>query len=104
MTQELRRHKRIPLLLDVRWDSLSGNHTARTGDISLGGCYIESLAQVSLGENISFDVQLPTGRWMRLRGKVAYHLPHMGFGVRFTDLPDIERELLSQLIDFASYI
>ena len=102
MTHELRRYKRIPLLLEVRWESLSGNHTARTGDISLGGCYIESLGQVTLGEDISFDIKIPTGRWIRLRGKVAYHLPHMGFGVRFTALPEIERNMLEQVMDFAS--
>lgn len=101
---ELRRDKRIPLLLEVRLDSLSGNHTARTGDISLGGCYIETIAQVVAGERISFAVLLPTGRWIVLSGKVAYHLPHMGFGIQFTDMRETERNLLSQLIEFASHV
>lgn len=104
MTNELRRYKRVPLILEVRLESLSGNHTARTGDISLGGCYIESLGAVVPGEHISFAVQLPTGRWISLRGEVAYRLPNMGFGVRFTNIPEIERNMLAQLIDFASYI
>ena len=102
MTYKLRRYKRVPLPLEVRWESQSGNQTSRIGDISLGGCYIESLGHVTPGEHISFEVQIPTGRWIRLSGKVAYHLPNMGFGVRFTDIPEIERNLLAQLIDFAS--
>lgn len=99
-TPELRRDKRIPLLLEVRLDSLSGNHTARTGDISLGGCYIETLAHVTPSEKISFAVQIPTGRWIRLSGRVVYHLPYMGFGIQFTNLPETERNMLSQLIEF----
>lgn len=101
MTNELRRYKRVPLILEVRMESMSGKHTARTGDISLGGCYIESLGAVIPGEHISFDIQLPTGRWIRLRGEVAYHLTSMGFGVRFRDVPEIERNMLERLIDFA---
>lgn len=104
MINDLRRYKRVPLILEVRLESLSGNHTARTGDISLGGCYIESLGTVTPGEYIIFAVQLPTGRWIRLHGEVAYYLPNMGFGVRFTNIPEIERNMLAQLIDFASYI
>jgi hypothetical protein len=103
MTIELRRCKRVPLILEVRLESLSGNHTARTGDISLGGCYIESLCTVVMpGEDISFEVQLPSERWIRLRGEVAYHLSYMGFGVRFTDVSEFERNMLVQLIDSAS--
>jgi PilZ domain len=104
MANELRRYKRVPLILEVRLESLSGKHTARTGDISLGGCYIESLGAVMPGEHLSFAVQLPTGRWISFRGQVTYRLPNMGFGVRFTNIPEIERNMLSQLIEFASYI
>ena len=102
MTYKLRRYKRVPLPLEVRWEYESGNQKSRIGDISVGGCYIESLAHVRPDENISFEVQLPTGRWIRLSGKVAYHLPNMGFGAQFTDIPEIERNMLAQLIDFAS--
>ena len=99
MADDLRRSKRVPLILEVRLASVSGNQTARTGDISLGGCYIESLCAVTPGEPISFEVQLPSGNWIRLDGEVTYHFPNMGFGVRFTDLPQVERGLLSEVVD-----
>lgn len=104
MSNESRRYKRLPLILEVRLESLSGHHNARTGDISLGGCYIETLGTVKPGEHIGFDVQLPTGRWIRLGGEVVYYLSNMGFGVRFKDIPEIERKMLSQLIEFASEV
>ena len=99
MINDIRRNKRLPLLLEVRLESLSGNRTARTGDISLGGCYIESLSAVSSGERISFEIQLPSKDWIRLHGEVAYQFSHMGFGVRFTELAEAERNLLTELLD-----
>jgi hypothetical protein len=101
MAGERRSDERILLSLDVRWESLSGKHTARVSDISLSGCYIESLGQVTVGERISFEIHLPTGRWMPLRGEVVYHLPGLGFGVRFARLTTMERNLLAHVIDYA---
>ena len=96
--RERRRYPRVSLLLDVRWESLSGRHSARTTDVSLGGCYIESIGQVTVGEQIRFEIQLPTGRWMPLRGEVLYHHPNLGFGVRFIGLTEEEETLLARMI------
>jgi hypothetical protein len=101
MADEQRRDERIPLILDVRWEGLSGQYAARISDISLSGCYVESLGQVSIGEEVRFEVQLPTGRWMPLRGVVVHHLAHLGFGVRFANLTTMERNLLAHVIDYA---
>jgi len=101
MADERRRDERVPLLLDVRWEGLAGKHDARISDISLSGCYVESLGQVTVGEVIRFEIQLPTARWMPLRGEVVYHLPTLGFGVKFTSLTTMERNLLAHVIDYA---
>ncbi len=101
MADDRRSTERVPLSLDVRWESLSGKRTARISDISLSGCYIESLGQVTIGERLSFEIQLPTSRWMPLRGEVIYHHPSLGFGVRFENLTIMERNLLAHLIDYA---
>ncbi|PYS50974.1 MAG: hypothetical protein DMF68_05685 [Acidobacteria bacterium] len=99
---ENRRHERILLPLEVRWEGLSGKYNARLNDLSLGGCYVESLAQVSIGERIRFEIQLPTGRWMELHGEVIYHQPTLGFGVYFTKLSELEREMLTSVIEYGS--
>jgi hypothetical protein len=101
MADEHRRDERVSLVLDVRWEGLSGKYAARISDISLSGCYVESLGQVSVGEAVSFEIQLPTGRWMPLSGVVVHHLAHLGFGVQFTGLTMMERNLLAHVIDYA---
>lgn len=92
---------RVPLSLEVRWDSLSGRRSARISDISLTGCYVESLGQVTLGEQVRLEMQTPTGRWITLSGEVVHHDPNIGFGVRFASLSDLEHNILVHVIDYA---
>ena len=98
MRENTRRNERYPLPLEVYWESLSGKHEARISDISLGGCYMESLAQVIVGEEIQFEIRLPTGGRMPLRGKVIYHQPNLGFGVSFINLSIMARNVLTHVI------
>lgn len=98
---ERRIAERVPLSLEVRWDGLSGKRSARISDISLTGCYVESLGQVTLGEEIHLEIQTPTGRWITVSGEVAHRDPNMGFGVRFTSLSDLEHNMLIHVIDYA---
>jgi hypothetical protein len=100
MSEERRNQERVPLVLELRWESLSGKHTARISDMSMGGCYVETMGQVTMGEMIRFEVQLPTGRWMPLIGEVVYHLPGMGFGVRFKGLTESQQEMIASLLDY----
>ncbi|MBV9958284.1 MAG: PilZ domain-containing protein [Acidobacteria bacterium] len=100
MSEERRNHERVLLPLEVRWEGQSGRHTARISDISLGGCFIESLGQVSDGERIRFQIQMPTGNWMPLSGLVVYSYPNIGFGVRFREVSEAERDLLAGVIEY----
>ncbi len=101
MAEERRSQQRVPLVLDVRWQSLSGKHPARISDMSLSGCYIETMGQVSVGDVVRFEVQLPTGRWMPLIGEVVYHLPGMGFGLRFKMMTETQKSMVESLLDYA---
>lgn len=100
MGEERRTEERVPVLLDLRWQSLSGKHVARISDMSTSGCYVETMGQVTVGELIRFEVQLPTGRWMPLVGEVVYHLPGMGFGLRFRTLTESQKELVRSLLEY----
>lgn len=100
MAEERRGAERVPLMLELRWQSLSGKNTARISDMSLSGCYVETFAQVTVGELIRFEVQLPTERWMPLIGEVVYHLPAMGFGMRFKGLTEGQKEMIASLLDY----
>jgi c-di-GMP-binding flagellar brake protein YcgR len=102
MSSDRRRDERVSLPLEAQCEGMSGKYVARLSDVSLGGCYVESLASVSVGERIQFQIRLPTGRWLPLQGEVVYQQPTLGFGVRFTDLSEIEREMLAHIIEYGS--
>jgi c-di-GMP-binding flagellar brake protein YcgR len=99
--RDRRRNERVRLAVEVRWGGLSGRHTARLYDISLSGCYIESPGLTQSGECIPFEVQSPTGRWLQLQGEVVHSQTHMGFGVRFFELSELQRRGLALLIAYA---
>ena len=98
---ERRRDERVRFPLEVRWEGLSGGHTARVYDISLSGCYIETLGDVQTGERVSFEIQSPTGRWLQFEGRVVHHQRNMGFGLRLVNLSDARRDALSRLLEYA---
>jgi hypothetical protein len=95
---ERRSGKRWDVSLDAVWDGKSGNYTARITDLSDGGCYMDSLGDVTMGELVNLKLQLPSGEWLDLTGEVAHHTPPVGFGVRFLDLSE------QQLADLRSFI
>jgi hypothetical protein len=96
-----RRHKRVPIFLDVRWEGLSGHNTARITDLSLGGCYVETIGQSAQGEVIRFEIKLKDGSWLPVQGIVMYQFPLMGFGVRFTPLSVEAHNEIAALVESA---
>jgi c-di-GMP-binding flagellar brake protein YcgR len=97
VTDERRQYSRIPLLLTVIWEGAAGKYEARTSDISVGGCFVDSIGQVAAGEIISFKLQLPAGEWLNVQGEVKYPLPPAGFGVRFINLSEADQKRIELL-------
>ena len=96
--EDRREEERKNITLEARWEGGSGRHPARVSDISLGGCYMDSLGGVSVGEVVGVEIKLPDGSWLALRGTVAFHHPGLGFSVCFTFLTEEEQYQLSQLL------
>lgn len=95
-----RKSKRATVSLEARWEGLSGsNPQARVSDISLDGCFLETIGYASPDDQIQFSIQTSTGNWLQLRGEVVYTIPTMGFGLRFVSLTLSEREVLENLIE-----
>ena len=98
MPDERRRSQRKRLLLDARWESMANSHQARVDDVSLGGCFVDTLGRVELNEAVNLEIQLPSGEWLALQGHVASYQPGVGFGMSFTSLSKAETLALKRLI------
>jgi hypothetical protein len=100
--QDRRSEERVPLPLEVAWESDSGKqHSSRISDISMSGCYVESLGQITVGEMVRFKIELALGKWLPLSGVVVYLHPQIGFGVSFTTMTDGVKSQLANLIENA---
>jgi Tfp pilus assembly protein PilZ len=103
MSEERRKHNRVPTLIDLAWEGAAGKYEARTSDLSMGGCFIDTIAQVAVGEMIKFKLRLPAGDWIEMQGEVVYTQPSLGFGVRFTTISDYDRKRLKWLVKAEAY-
>ena len=67
--------------------------------ISLNECFVKSKAIVMEGQELYVRVWMPEHRWLRLSGRVKYHLDKVGFGVIFDEPPQEQLAELSGLIE-----
>lgn len=93
-----REHERYPHFIEIVLESASGKREARISDVSVGGCFIDSIAGVFVTEPVSFVVKADDGRIIEFAGEVTYIFPGIGFGVKFADLSEEAVEYLNQVI------
>ena len=98
MTQLLE-HDPVTVSFDVVWQGSSGKQDARMSEISMDGCFIDSITQGrTLGELVEFKVHLPTGPWISLQGELVNEDYPIGFGLRFSELGEDEKRLLAEVV------
>jgi hypothetical protein len=99
-TMDDRRSKpRLNVSLDAFWDADDERHSARVTDLSEGGCYLDTVGEVLIGEIVAFRVLLPDDDWLYLEGEVRHHRHSFGFGVQFVDLNSEQNEKLLRLLE-----
>jgi hypothetical protein len=98
MRIERRQHQRYPLVLEIRLPTVSGRHELRLSDLSIGGCFIDTIGQVAVGEQVSFEINLPAVQWVSFTGTVTHVQEGFGFGVRFAPLNADQEAAVNQVI------
>jgi hypothetical protein len=97
MTEDNREHERKSFLTEMVLECASGKRQVRVTDVSAGGCYVETIVAVQVGEEVKFDLTHPDGHFVSFTGEVAYHFEGLGFGVRFTNLNDEQKAFLYRI-------
>ena len=99
---ERRSKPRLAVSLEALWDRDSDNHPALVTDLSLGGCYLNTVGEAMRGETVCFRVLLPDGDWLYVEGEVRHHTRGLGFGVQFADLDPQQEEKIEWLLKIVS--
>jgi hypothetical protein len=96
--QDERRHyERTRLIIDVFFDGNDLTGVASTQDISPGGLYMTTKAEIPEGSLLMLRVPL-AGRDLVCNGEVVYSNPGRGVGVNFQGLSEDDRAYLEHAI------
>src|SRR5713101_6082020 len=92
---ERRQFDRSRLIVDVHFDGADSTGVASTKDISLGGLYMSTQAEIPVGAMLA--LRLPLGsEHVVVKAEVVYSNPGHGVGVRFQPLSDQARALMER--------
>ncbi|HYH87411.1 MAG TPA: PilZ domain-containing protein [Pyrinomonadaceae bacterium] len=94
---ERRQYERARLIIDVFFDGNDLTGVASTQDISPGGLYMNTQAEIPEGALLLLRVPL-AGRDLICNGEVVYSNPGRGVGVNFQGLSEEDRAFLEQAI------
>lgn len=95
---ERRTAPRMNVSLEAVWEGTAGRYVARVSDISLSGCYMDTIGESEVGALIGFRFQLPGGDWLSLRAQVVHYQRTVGMGLRFTSLTRDEETKIRELL------
>lgn len=97
MTRERRQHQRVVKLFEGRWQGASGSGECRIADLSVGGCFIQTLAMPAVGEKTVVTVRFGEHELV-FHGTILYVESGMGFAVQFQNTPKDELSNLARLV------
>lgn len=97
VTEEKRRAPRYPLIASAEVIELQtdAHLSARTSDLSLGGCYLDMPNSLPVGTEISLRI-VHSGVTFTALAVVAYCQPNMGMGIKFTNVQSDQYEILRE--------
>jgi c-di-GMP-binding flagellar brake protein YcgR len=98
MEHRRRAHRRIPAPLHASWNRGSEHRLARTVNLSLGGCFMESHEREPPAGRLRLQLHLPHNDLLWVSGEVAHFQPDRGFGVRFLDLTEEHERTLQRAL------
>lgn len=73
-------------------------NAARTTDLSLGGCYIDSVNPLPPGSLITIEL-VHKGESFHAMGQIVYSQPNMGMGIKFVEVKRETQEILVRWIE-----
>lgn len=95
MTRERRRTPRYQFIADaelVEIESGAKSHV-KTGDLSAGGCFLDTLNPLPEGSEIQVTITQANQRFLA-RGRVVFAFPSLGVGVVFTQVRSDQQIIL----------
>jgi c-di-GMP-binding flagellar brake protein YcgR len=100
MDSERRRAPRYPIIADAEVTEIANETklSARTSDLSAGGCFLDMLNPSPEGTEIAVRIS-HADTTFTARGRVVFLFPNMGMGVMFTSVPASQQAVLEKWLE-----
>jgi len=100
MDSERRRAPRYPIIADAEVTEIASDTelTAKTSDLSAGGCFLDMLNPSPEGTEILVRISHANSTFTAL-GRVVFLFPNMGMGVMFTSVDANQRAVLQKWLE-----
>jgi c-di-GMP-binding flagellar brake protein YcgR len=100
MDSERRRAPRYPIIADAEITEIASETklSARTSDLSVGGCFLDMLNPSPEGTEIAVRISHADATFTA-RGRVVFLFPNMGMGVMFTSVPASQQAVLEKWLE-----
>jgi hypothetical protein len=93
---ERRRHDRSRLIVDVFYDGNDATGVAATKDMSIGGFYMNTNANIPEGSLLLVRIPFGDGKQVVANAEVVFVNPERGLGLRFQGLSEENSELIEK--------
>jgi hypothetical protein len=94
--EERRHHDRSRLIVDVFYDGNDATGVAATKDMSIGGFYMNTNANIPEGSLLLVRIPFGDGKQVVANAEVVYVNPERGVGLRFQGLSEENSELIEK--------
>ena len=103
-SQERRRYPRVKSAIPLELHHLGNSAPVRvmTSEISLSGCYIETMFTLEIGTNLDLVLWVE-GRKILAKGVIATCYPQVGNGIDITEMDATDRAKLEAFIAKAAH-
>ena len=97
METDLRRSLRVPFVASAEVIDVDSNIrlAARTGDLSLHGCYLDMVNPLPQGTTVNVQIE-HRERKLGATAGVVYSVPHLGMGLVFRELDAVHAPTLEK--------
>jgi len=103
MESERRRAPRYPIIANAEVTEIASEAklSAKTSDLSAGGCFLDMMNPSPEGTEIVVRISRADSTFTA-RGKVVFLFPNMGMGVMFTSVPASQQTVLEKWLEEVS--
>ena len=90
---------RFSVNIDVDWEGFAGKQNGTISDISVEGCFLLCSGEVENGDYVNVYFPLTNGKKIKFQGEVTNHVFEIGFGMRFLNLTESQKDFLEVFVD-----